>query len=72
MKTNDNQIDKLFDLEDAIAKADLGLLLQTFAENVDLASPLPSSVCISVSKFLTNLFILIFRKMERQHYIERF
>lgn len=49
MKTCESEIDKLYDLEDAIVKADLGLLLQTFAENVDFASPLPSSVCIFVS-----------------------
>lgn len=52
MKTCESEIDKLYDLEDAIAKADLGLLLQTFAENVDFASPLPSSVSTFIITFI--------------------
>lgn len=44
MKTCENEIDKLYDLEDAVNRGDLSLLLQMFAENVDLDASLPSSV----------------------------
>lgn len=43
MKTCGNERDKLCDLEEAVNSGDLSLLLQAFAENVDLTSPLPSS-----------------------------
>lgn len=44
MKTCGSERDKLCDLEDAVNNGDLSLLLQAFAENVDLNAALPSSV----------------------------
>ncbi|XP_015833458.2 arfGAP with SH3 domain, ANK repeat and PH domain-containing protein isoform X5 [Tribolium castaneum] len=42
-KTCDNEIKKLYYLEEAVNNGDLGLLLQMFAENVDFGATLPSS-----------------------------
>jgi hypothetical protein len=44
VKTCESELDKLDDLEEAVSKGDLGLLLQAFAENVDFGALLPSSV----------------------------
>lgn len=43
-KRCENDHEKLCYLEDAINTGNLTLLLQVFAENVDLTAPLPSSV----------------------------
>ncbi|KAF2884601.1 hypothetical protein ILUMI_21565 [Ignelater luminosus] len=43
MKTCGSERDKLCDLEDSVNNGDLSLLLQAFAENVDLNASLPSS-----------------------------
>lgn len=43
MKTCQKESDKLVELEDAVNNGDLNLLLQVFAENVDLGASLPSS-----------------------------
>lgn len=51
MKTCGNERDKLCDLEEAVNSGDLSLLLQAFAENVDLTSPLPSSVSFMENRF---------------------
>lgn len=42
-KTCQTEVDKLYELEDAVNSGDLDLLLQMFAENVDLSATLPSS-----------------------------
>lgn len=44
MTTCSSEREKLFELEEAVNRSDLGLLLQVFAENVDLGACLPSSV----------------------------
>lgn len=44
-KTCHSEQEKLYDLEVAISNSDLGQLLQTFAENVELSATLPSSEC---------------------------
>ncbi|CAG9816731.1 unnamed protein product [Phaedon cochleariae] len=43
VKTCENEEEKLYELEDAVNRGDLQLLLETFAENVDFSSPLPTS-----------------------------
>ncbi|XP_017775040.1 PREDICTED: arf-GAP with SH3 domain, ANK repeat and PH domain-containing protein 2 isoform X2 [Nicrophorus vespilloides] len=43
MKTRHGGHEKLYDLEEAINSEDLGLVVQTFAENVDLMASLPTS-----------------------------
>ncbi|ENN81196.1 hypothetical protein YQE_02386, partial [Dendroctonus ponderosae] len=45
MTTCSSEREKLFELEEAVNRSDLGLLLQVFAENVDLGACLPSSKC---------------------------
>ena len=45
MKTCHSENEKLKELEYAVKTGDLSGLLQAFAENVDLSSSLPSSVC---------------------------
>ncbi|XP_063929317.1 arfGAP with SH3 domain, ANK repeat and PH domain-containing protein isoform X2 [Zophobas morio] len=42
-KMYENELDKIYELEEAVNKGDLATLLQTWAENVDFTSPLPSS-----------------------------
>lgn len=44
MSTCADERDLLSDLEHAVNNRDLQQLLQVFAENVDLAAPLPTSV----------------------------
>lgn len=43
-KRCENEHNKLCYLEEAVNNGNLTLLLQAFAENVDLSAPLPSSV----------------------------
>nr|CAH7733807.1 unnamed protein product [Callosobruchus chinensis] len=43
MKTCQSEREKMFELEEAVNRGDLQLLLQTFAENVDYSQPLPYS-----------------------------
>lgn len=43
MTTCSSEREKMFELEEAVNRGDLGLLLQVFAENVDLGAGLPSS-----------------------------
>lgn len=45
LTTCTSEREKMHDLEDAVNRGDLGLLLKVFAENVDLGACLPSSVC---------------------------
>ncbi|KAL1492937.1 hypothetical protein ABEB36_011100 [Hypothenemus hampei] len=43
MTTCSSEAEKLFELDEAVNRGDLGLLLQVFSENVDLGACLPSS-----------------------------
>lgn len=47
--TCSSDMEKLFELEEAVNRGDLSLLLQVFSENVDLGSCLPSSVRLEVN-----------------------
>lgn len=51
MNTCADERDLLSDLEHAVNNRDLQQLLQVYAENVDLAAPLPTSVRFSTQKF---------------------
>lgn len=55
MNTCADERDLLSDLEHAVNNRDLQQLLQVYAENVDLASPLPTSVRINLILFKCNL-----------------
>lgn len=44
VKTCQSEREKMYELEEAVNRGDLQLLLQTFAENVDFSATLPSSV----------------------------
>lgn len=56
MKTCSSEREKLAILEEAINNSDLSLLLQAFAENVDLNAVLPSSVS---TQFLQRKHVLL-------------
>ncbi|CAG9855130.1 unnamed protein product [Phyllotreta striolata] len=43
LRTCQTELEKIYELEEAVNRGDLPLLLQTFAENVDFGAPLPSS-----------------------------
>ncbi|XP_060537226.1 arfGAP with SH3 domain, ANK repeat and PH domain-containing protein [Cylas formicarius] len=43
MRTCESEREKLYELEEAVNRGDLALLLQVFAENADLSASLPSS-----------------------------
>lgn len=47
--TCSSEIEKLFELEEAVNRGDLSLLLQVFSENVDLGACLPTSVRLAVN-----------------------
>lgn len=55
MSTCADERDLLSDLEHAVNNRDLQQLLQVYAENVDLAAPLPTSVR-ALSKFFIELY----------------
>ena len=52
MNTCADERDLLSDLEHAVNNRDLQQLLQVYAENVDLAAPLPTSVRFSNPKIM--------------------
>ena len=58
-KMYENELDKIYELEEAVNKGDLATLLQTWAENVDFTSPLPSSVGTQVGSKTCINFISI-------------
>lgn len=72
MKTCQKESEKLIELEEAVNNGDLNLLLQVFAENVDLSAPLPSSVStVNISFCYLKLKLSFYRKMARLLCTER-
>lgn len=60
LRTCESEREKMFELEGAVNQGNLQLLLQTFAENVDFGTPLPSSVSFCY------LFLKLFKTSNRR------
>lgn len=64
-KRCESEHEKLCYLEEAVNNGNLTLLLQTFAENVDLSAPLPSSVSRKKKEYVYFSHYFFIRQSER-------